>query len=402
MKKVVLITAHHPDSERKTGFHFWAEILAKDGIEVAWLTTGFSHLTHFSRQRKILPLPHNSWTKLSDKVFWYAWKPLFHPVNLRTGYLNAASSVLFYFYRYLLPQKLLASIINADVCIVENGSGLLLVEDIARANPKLKLIYTVSDRIRTLNYHPLILAAEKNALPYFNLIRVPAAVMINDYDRDLPVEYIPQGLHKELFATINQNPYSSEKNAISIGDMLFDAASIEKLAAAYPDWNFHVFGRRAHLTKTFANVHEYGEVAFNKVIPFIQHADIALAPYSEADNADYLSQSSLKMQQYTFCQLPIVAPDFASSGRAHVIPYTSGDDSIVNSFKTAQSIKRNEIPKDAVPDWKEVIYTMLKKADNNIKFEGPRYIEDLCSCGGQLYIDKNKIVCSLCGESYSK
>jgi len=214
-----------------------------------------------------------------------------------------------------------------------------------------------------LGYHPLIIAAERSALAMTDLIHVPAQAMINDFPPSSKIHYTPQGLDKNAFDTPMPNPYKTPRNIISVGDMLFDSWAVETLARIAPDWNIHVFGKKAVVTNPPPNVHLYGERPFDTILPYIKYADLGMAPYRPAPDADYLSQSSLKMMQYTYCRLPIIAPDFAAAGRAHVMGYTPFDEpSVITAFEHARNYNRAAIDITSVIPWEAVLDAMLENA----------------------------------------
>lgn len=358
--KIVLVTGHDYDSPRKTGFHFWANILAERGHEVFFLTVGQSKLTPLIGNHKVFDPPYNCWVTKKPRVQKFVWMPLFHPFRLKFDFLTKIFSPFFsYLYAKMLPYAFEEKIRGADTIIVEVGAGLILVQRLRKLCPNARFIYTVSDRLSTLNAHPCVVDDEESALPHFFRIRVPASIMLEDY-KYFPAVYIPQGIDKEVFEKKHPNPYKQNKNAISVGDMLFDPRAIEIMAGKFPDWTFHVFGRKANLQDKRPNVIVYGEKPFDEITPYIQHADIALAPYKFEESAAYLAQSSLKMLQYTFCRLPIVAPTFAAQGRDHAIGYVPDDEqSIVTAFEKAVTYDRESIIVDDVLDWNQVIDRMM-------------------------------------------
>jgi 2-beta-glucuronyltransferase len=193
------------------------------------------------------------------------------------------------------------------------------------------------------------------------MIRLNAAVVANDFPENLPTVYVPQAIDKELFDRKNPNPYSKPKNIISIGDMLFDKTTVAFMAEKFPDWTFHLFGKGARLESPMPNVVEYGEKPFDDIVPYLQYADIGLAPYGNTkEDTTYLSQSSLKLVQYTYCRLPILTPEFATKERDHAFGYTSEvEQSIVNAFEKAIQYDRSQIDVSGVYNWDQVIDRML-------------------------------------------
>jgi 2-beta-glucuronyltransferase len=361
--KIVMLTVHEATSARKVDFHFWTDVLARRGDQVDFVTVGLSPMTMLKAQGRQFQGPFNQWKDVAPHVRKHLWRPIFHPMSLGKAALDALTKPLFALYPMLLSRRLLDGIKDVDVFVVENGAGLCLVPTLARKFPNARFIYSVCDRIATLNYHPIILEAEKTALPYFSLVRVPAEVMVADYPTARNVQYIPHGLDKALFDADSVSPYrSGTRNVVNVGDMLFDADAITTMAKSEPSVTFHLFGKRARIEQMLPNVVTHGELPFAAIVPYIQHADAGIAPYRPAPNADYLSQSSMKMIQYTYCQLPIVAPDFAARS-AHMSAYAPGEqNSIVAALHRALTYDRVGIDNSQVLDWEGVTQLMLAHA----------------------------------------
>ena len=360
--KVVLISGHDAVSDRKTGFHFWADILDRRGVNVDFITVGSSPVSLLKKGGKQLVRPFNRWVPISKRLRKFTWMPPFHPVNFGHKILNMFSWPVFTLYPRMMPRDL-KTLRDADVFIVESGSGPLLVPTFARNNPKAKFIYNFSDRSGVVDFHPYVVRQTEKNLPHFSMIRLNAAIVANDFPDGAPTCYVPQAIDKALFDRPWPNPYATPRNVISIGDMLFDASSVSIMAKNFPDWTFHLFGKGAKLPQELPNVRQYGERPYDEIVPYLKHADIGIAPYSNAQKeTDYLSQSSLKLVQYTYCALPIVTPQFAASHRDHAFGYTPGVEStIVYAFEKAMQCDRNGIDRSSVQDWTQMIDTMLGK-----------------------------------------
>lgn len=361
--KISYITAHDISAPRKVDFHFWAEGMVARGHQVNFVTVGFSPITFLKRNGRGYKPPFNLWITLDFNIRKYLWCPIFHPFTMGNGVLDRLSSSLFRQYPRLMPPALLEGLAGTDVLVVENGAGLLLIPLLSKQCPNAKIIYSVCDRLETLGYHPVIAQAEKEALPFIDLVRVPADIMRADYPDHPNVQFVPHGLDKLSFDKGYPNPYGNSRNVVSVGDMLFDAAAVCTLARRFPDWTFHLFGDKAVVDEELSNIVMHGEKPFADIIPYIRHASIGLAPYHPAPHADYLSQSSLKMIQYTYCKLPIVAPDFAAAGRAHVCAYNPQDpDSMARAMERAMSFDRAAIDPSQVMDWDATMDAMLEGA----------------------------------------
>jgi 2-beta-glucuronyltransferase len=173
--RIVFLTVHHASSERRVDFHFWADVLASRDIAIDFVTIGFSPATLLKKAGRRYPRPYNRWIRIDSNMRKFLWCPWFHPFGLPNEKLNKLVWHIYSSYPALLPKTLLNEISGADLFIIENGAGLMLIPRLASEFPQAKFIYNVCDRIETLGYHPIILKAEKEALQYFELIRVPAA-----------------------------------------------------------------------------------------------------------------------------------------------------------------------------------------------------------------------------------
>lgn len=358
--KIVFLTVHDATSSRKVDFHFWADVFTSRSIFVDFVTVGFSPITQYKKGGRKYKPPFNSWIPTRPFERKFLWCPLFHPFGMGHKILDKISWHLFKIYPKLMPKSLLMGISDADIFIVENGAGLLVIPALAKKFPNAKFIYNVCDRIDTLGYHPIILDSEKKALKDIDLIRVPAEVMKADYGNACNIEHIPHGLQKSIFDSETQTPYDTDVNAVCVGDMLFDRSAVSTLAKNNPNIMFHLFGKNAVLENNFPNVISHGEKPFDEIVPYIKHATVGLAPYRPAISADYLSQSSMKMIQYTYCRLPIIAPGFAASGRPHVIGYDPDDETtIVNAMNIATGYSRNMIDSSKVMNWEQTVDQLL-------------------------------------------
>ncbi|MGP1718132.1 MAG: GumK N-terminal domain-containing glycosyltransferase [Methylophilus sp.] len=361
--KVTLIVAHEYDAKRKVGFHYWADYLVENGHEVDYVSVGKSYLFPFFKR----PLPEikNTWLSISSKLSVYNWVSWVHPI-LNKPALNCILTPLFRLIPQQFGQSNYQRIAASDVVIVESGIGLAMIPFIKKLNKNVKVIYEASDRLKTVGAHPYVIEVEHAAKAWLDFIRVPAEVMLNDFKdvTRISVKYIPQGISKIAFdSNMLPNPYSASMNAISVGDMLFDEALVTSLAEAYPDWQFHLFGRYAKLKLQLPNVVEHGECKFDDIVPYMKHANIALAPYRNAPNCEYLSQSSLKILQYKYCNLPVVAPEFASSASPGFYSYNSIKTAI-NAFSSAINYEKKGLLAP-IFTWDEVLDEML----NNINLK---------------------------------
>ena len=126
-------------------------------------------------------------------------------------------------------------------------------------------------------------------------------------------------------------------------------------AAARVNATVHIIG--AHLSDPPSNVEVYGELPFESTLPFIVHADVGIAPYRSVDGAEYLAQSSLKIQQYSYCGLPILIERNIGVFGENIVHYDANDNKSISKAVTAaiamnkcRSYGRNVLGWDEVGD----------------------------------------------------
>lgn len=362
MANVVFITGHVAGSPLKATVTFLAEEMLRRGHEVTLLTVGNSWITLLKGQRFAPPL--NRRYKTPEGLGGYVWVPPVHPIRARGRFRNALTAWTVPAYGLLFSTACERLVSGADWVFVETGYGLMFAPEIRRVLPHARMVLLMTDLLETLHFHPRFVQRAYEASTAFDIGVYFAEAMKEHMPATREGAFqISQGLDKGLFSGRSANPFSGPRNAISLGDMLFDAPAIKEMARKNPDWTIHLFGRNARLDTPEPNVVTHGETPFSALVAYLEHADIGIAPYYESFASHYLSQSSLKMVQYTYCRLPIVAPAFAAVGRPHVCAYDPGEaESIDRAFKAAAAFDRSTIDRAGVPDWAEVVTQIIDKA----------------------------------------
>jgi len=352
---------------RKTGMVFWAETLARLGFDTYAVTVQLSALSRLAGSPRLKAVPKedlNIWRQRGEQLFGFVWVAPLHPARLGSSFLNRAAERVYALYPWFLPEAVREVVRKADLIVIESCAAVLLFETLRSLAPKrAKIVYCASDRLGTVGMHPMLADTLARTATSYDLIRVPAKAMIGDFPSSARVAFIPHGIDKAAFSELPPSPFeSSGPHVVVAGDMLFDAAALDVLLDAFPDVTFHAFGRmNLDTTGARPNLRVHGEVPFAALAGHLLHADVGFAPYLDRPEAHYLVESSLKLIQYTYCRLPIVAPHFASAGRPHVIGYGTDDPaSIVQALKRALAYDRTTIDARGVVSWEEVIACMLK------------------------------------------
>jgi len=360
MKKVMLITYHHSNSKRKAGFHWLADAFYKMGWEVTFFTAAISYLSYLNRNFRIKYLnkrEKNKFIKIKKNFWTYIWFTNWHPVNFRSSILNKFASSFFKNYSSLLKDKAVGDKgKETDLFIFESFPGLFLFPKFKELNPTARFVYRVSDDIKLFKPHQTVLDLEKKITPEFDLVSVPSHYIFNKFEGldNLRLQY--HGINKKLFDGKYENPYPHNKdnpNLIFTGISHIDYEFFEISSQLFPDWQFHIFGPLRSNAKA-DNMKFYGEVPFEKIIPYIKYADIGLQIRSYSKSAVSLTDS-LKVLQYAYCKLPIVAPEFLKSERKNMFYYKPSDrESIRKALINAEKFDKDTFDNTGINTWEEL------------------------------------------------
>jgi 2-beta-glucuronyltransferase len=357
MKRVVFVTSHYVDADRKAGFHWLAEAFWRAGWQVLFFTESLSWLSLLRRDpRSKYPVVREAGRlrQVRERFDSYVWLTPFHPVHLRSGVLNRLSGPFLKLYAKFPMREAEPEIAQADLFVFDSDHGLLLFDRFKKLNPRARFIYRVSDNIPMLGHHPLLAAHEEKILPRFDLVSVPSAFFCERFRHRSNVVLQYHGLQKVLFDQPCANPFlGSGPHVLYVGKNFFDSDFLTRALRLFPDWPFHVFGDLGVLP-TAPNLTAYGERPFAELVPYLKHADIGLQTLRYYPGAECFTDS-LKMHQYTYCRLPIVAPAFLKNARSHVCYYEPGDDdSIRQALLAAHGFDRASISTDSVLTWDDI------------------------------------------------
>jgi 2-beta-glucuronyltransferase len=247
-----------------------------------------------------------------------------------------------------------AEIAQADLFVFDSDHGLFLFDRFKQLNPGARFVYRVSDDIRMMRHNPLLPAQEELIAPRFDLVSAASSIFQRRFAHLPRAFFHNHGLDKELFDRPHANPYpSAGPNVVYVGKHYFDADFAARAARLLPNWTFHVFGDVGALPAA-PNLICHGERPFAELVPYLQHADIGMQTLAYVPGAECFTDS-LKMFQYTYCRLPIVAPSFLKQERPHVFYYEPGDDaSIRAALVAAHGCDRASISTAGVLTWDDL------------------------------------------------
>jgi 2-beta-glucuronyltransferase len=362
-QRIVLVTGHYYESKRRAGFHFLADAFQRAGNEVLFFTSALSWLSRLRGDARFAyPVMHERGRikRVRSGIESYVWFTPWHPAHLRSAVLNRAAAPLYRRYSSLPLGAAEPAVRAADVFVFECSVPLMLVERFRRLRPSARFVYRVSDDQRLLHNHPIILEIEAKVAPTFDLISAPSE-FLHDRFRHLPQAVLQRhGLQKEVFDAIAPNPYPQPEavNCIFVGNAHLDVDFLERASAEFPAWWFHIIGPFSSLPRR-PNILGYGELPFLRTIPYLQHASIGLTALTYRFGAESFTDS-LKTLQYTYCGLPVVAPEFLRMSRRNAFYYGPGDSgSIRDALLAARGFDRAAIGRDDIPSWDDLAAAML-------------------------------------------
>jgi len=358
MKQVFLVTGHYLQSKRQAGFHWLADAYWRAGWEVTFFTAALSWLSRLRGDfRFAYPVrcEANKLKWVRERMASYVWYTKWHPANLRLGVLNKLASGKFSQYGELPLGEAENQARQADLIIFESTPGLLLFERFKRLNPTARFVYRVSDDLDLLRNHGVVLAAERRLVPQFDMVSVPSNALYERFAGQGNLHLHHHGIAKHIYDRQMTSPYAMDNivKVVFIGSSHVDVDAIDRASRQLPSWQFHIIGKIAGLPRR-RNVIAHGEAPFVQVVPYIKHADIGLHAVLYKPGAESFSDS-LKVIQYSYCRLPIVAPQFLRPLRPNVVSYRPEDDeSIRQAMLAAREIDRAAICTDDISSWDDL------------------------------------------------
>jgi 2-beta-glucuronyltransferase len=232
---------------------------------------------------------------------------------------------------------------------------LFLAKRLKTMSPDARMVYRISDDLRLLDSHPALIDLEKNLLPLFDLISVPSRYIYDRYSEHPNLELHTHGIRKELFDKNYPNPYTKYEgpNLVFVGQAHLDHDFLEIAGGLFPNWQFHIIGPLRKIVKR-DNIYYYDEMPFQETVPYLKYADIGLHTLSRIHGVESFTDS-LKVIQYEYCRLPIVAPNYITCNRPQVQYYIPGDpNSINNALSQAINFDRNKISVDHINSWDDL------------------------------------------------
>lgn len=363
---IVLLGNHWYPSPRKAGFHHLANAWHAQGHSITFATVGFSWLSYGRRDFRTrysgIWQARNSMQTVVPGLDSYVHFTLLHPhTTLCSRVDHLLAPCMDRYDRYPLGQ-LRQRIQDADVLVYESNAALFLVRLCRALAPQARHVYRVSDDIRTMRSTPSrMVALEQELASEFSLISVPCAFLAEKFPGLSTVRVQPHGLDKAIFDACHGSPFTpGTVNVVFCGFGFYDAEAVHHMAGQCYDVDFHILGIVRPGKNVPANVTYYGEIPFEKTIPFIKFANCGLYTLRPSSRPMWAYTDSLKIMQYRYCGLPIVSPDFLDLHREGIFYYTPGN--IFSCHTALQCALQHGINADfsqEIKTWNEVASEIL-------------------------------------------
>lgn len=356
-RRVVLLSGHYYPSKRRAGFHWLADAYWRAGYDVIFMTTQISWISWLRRDHRFeYPVlrERKRIRQLKERFTNYVWFTPWHPANLRVGFLNRLTRRVVRRYSQLDLGNIETLLRDADLFVFESDLSLFLLPRLRAVAPDARFVYRVSDDLRLLRNHPTLREIELEYASQFDLVSSPSRFLHERFAQFPNADLHHHGLQKDLFDRPLSNPFQpGTRNAVYVGTFNFDYDYLERATRLFPDVMFHIIGPIPDLP-TRSNVVAYGELPFNDTIPYLRFADVGLQPRAYSFGAESFTDS-LKVLQYTYCRLPIIAPDFLRSPRSNFHLYHPGDDETIRqSMMSALARDHATIDASGIYSWDEL------------------------------------------------
>lgn len=353
-QKYLLLSAHDYRSPRKAGIHFVASELAKMG-PTRFFSLRYSFLSRYKHDPRLSLDDQANKIVNHQGVDCYLWKTLIHPIRIRPF-----ESLMYHLYSFGFNAVLRRWIKESDVIILESGVAPIFFDLIKKLNPRAKILYRASDALDTIDAAAYIRNTFARVAKEIDTIVMPSKALADSMPSTHNLAFVPQGIDHSVNEKANPSPYGEGIHAVSVGSMLFDPQFFILAGKRFPHIHFHIIGSCQPRHPEYGeNISVYGEMPFDKTLPYIKHATLGIAPYASVNLPAYLRDTSLKLTQYEFFGLPAICPHFIAADYPTRFGYDIGDENSI-----AQAISRalnpaQPLTKRTVLDWAQVTERML-------------------------------------------
>jgi 2-beta-glucuronyltransferase len=355
----LVLSAHDFRSPRKANLHFITSELAKRG-KTRFFSLRYSLLSKRTADPRLSLDAEANKIGTYQGVECYLWKTLIHPFNTRRSWLRPLESLMYSWYSRGNNPVLRQWISEATVIILESGIAPIFFDLIKSLNPNAKVLYRASDALDTINVADYIHETFARVAGQLHTIALPSKAMADAIPSKHNLAFVPQGIDHSVTEKADPSPYGPGVHAVSVGSMLFDASFFTLASKRFPEITFHVIGSGQGADPGYGdNVKVYGEMPFAQTLRYIKHAQLGIAPYSSNNLPAYLRDTSMKLIQYAFFEIPAICPFFIAADYPNRFGYEIGNEESIANAITRALIPSSNTARQQVLSWGEVTERLL-------------------------------------------
>lgn len=355
----LVLSAHDFRSPRKANLHFITTELAKRG-KTRFFSLRYSLLSKRTADPRLSLDAEANKIGTYQGVECYLWKTLIHPFNTRRSWLRPLESLMYSWYSRGNNPVLRQWISEATVIILESGIAPIFFDLIKSLNPNAKVLYRASDALDTINVADYIHETFARVAGQLHTIALPSKAMADGIPSKHNLAFVPQGIDHSVTEKADPSPYGPGVHAVSVGSMLFDASFFVLASKRFPEITFHVIGSGQGTDAGYGeNVKVYGEMPFAQTLRYIKHAQLGIAPYSSNNLPAYLRDTSMKLIQYAFFEIPAICPFFIAADYPNRFGYEIGNEESIANAITRALIPSSNTARQQVLSWGEVTERLL-------------------------------------------
>ena len=355
----LVLSAHDFRSPRKANLHFITSELVKRG-KTRFFSLRYSLLSKRTGDPRLSLDAEANKIGTYQGVECYLWKTLIHPFNTRRKWLRPLESLMYSWYSRGQNSVLRQWIKEATVIVLESGIAPIFFDLIKSLNPNAKILYRASDALDTINVADYIHETFARVAGQLHTIALPSKAMADGIPSKHNLAFVPQGIDHSVTEKADPSPYGPGVHAVSVGSMLFDASFFVIASKRFPEITFHVIGSGQGADPGYGdNVKVYGEMPFAQTLRYIKHAQLGIAPYSSNNLPAYLRDTSMKLIQYAFFEIPAICPFFIAADYPNRFGYEIGNEETIANAITRALIPSSNTARQQVLSWGEVTERLL-------------------------------------------
>lgn len=321
MKKIIMAENQEFFSDVKIGAHHFAELFAKNGYEVLWLSPAYSPMHYINDKemtKKRQQLNKGKKVKLKENIYGYAPFTIIPFVDI-PGF-NSEFNADFHLKTAVPSLKSELKNIgfdNVDILWISNLK-MLYVKEHVKYN---KLVHRLSDEKSGFKGFFKTLGVLEEKLLKESDVVFATAKLLEDKARIYSdnVYYIPNGVNYSNFQKENYvmpeefKKFNDKKRVIYIGAISewLDCDMIEEALKDNMDVEFFFIGPDKGVLeplKIYKNLHVLGKRSYESLPNYLNFSHCAIIPFKKNKLTDAINP--VKLYEYLACGVPSVTSDY--------------------------------------------------------------------------------------------